>query len=94
MEYDLILGNKLTSSISHPLIFLPLAGQLLLLFTALQPQPNTRLVWISIALLGILVVMVLLSGILSGNPRIIVSTTPFLAAVFFFFFTTRKQGGS
>lgn len=91
MEYDLILGNKLTSSIMHPLIFLPLAGQLLLLFTAFQKKPNTRLVLAGIVFVGILVILILLSGILSGNPKIIASTIPFLTASIWFTLSTRKK---
>jgi len=90
-EYDLIVNNKLSDSISHPLVFLPLSGQLILLITLFQPTPNNRLVWASILLLGTLVMMIFLAGILSMNVKIVASTIPFLAAVFLFFLATRKK---
>ena len=92
MEYDLIFGNKLSSSITHPLIFLPLAGELLLLYVLFQKQPNKKLVRTGILLLGTLVGIVLLVGILAGNPKIIVSTLPFLTAAVMYFLASRKQG--
>ncbi len=90
MEYELIANNKLSDSIRHPLLFLPLAGQLILLFTLFQRTPNRKLVWVSIFLLGTLVVMILLAGILSLHVTIVLSTMPFLVASTLFFLATRK----
>jgi hypothetical protein len=92
MEYDLIANHKLSDSIRHPLVLLPMAGQLILLFTLFQRTPNRKLVWVSMLLLGTLVMMILLAGTVSLNVKIILSTMPFLMASTLFILATRKKG--
>jgi hypothetical protein len=66
------------NSIIHPLIILPIGGQILLLLTLFQKKPNKIMTYISIAMLGCLLYLMLFIGIFSFNYKIIISTLPFL----------------
>lgn len=66
------------NSIIHPLIILPIVGQILLLLTLFQKKPNRIMTYISIAMLGCLLYLMLFIGIFSFNYKIIISTLPFL----------------
>lgn len=66
-----------TNSVIHPLILLPISGQLLLLFTLIQKKTNRMLSFIGIAALGCLLYFMLFVGIISLNYKIIISTLPF-----------------
>jgi len=81
-EYQVLFrqGDK-TDSFAHPLVLLPFVGQLLLLWALFQQKPNRRLAIIALCAMGVLVAMLLLVGILARNPKIVLSTLPFLTAV-------------
>ena len=66
------------NSIIHPLIILPIGGQILLLLTLFQKKSNKIMTYISIAMLGCLLYLMLFIGIFSFNYKIIISTLPFL----------------
>lgn len=66
-------------SVIHPFIFFPIIGQLILLYTLFQKEPNKILTFISIGSLGILLSFMFLIGILSQNIKILISTIPFLS---------------
>jgi len=66
------------SGVLHPLILLPLAGQLLLLFSLFQGTPGRLITFSGLGLLGLLPLFILLAGALSLNYRIVLSTVPFL----------------
>ncbi|PLX12442.1 MAG: hypothetical protein C0598_06010 [Marinilabiliales bacterium] len=72
-----------TSSIVHPLILIPLAGQILLIISLFQKEPSKLLTIIAISSIGILLLFMLLVGILAANFKIIISTLPFLILSFF-----------
>ena len=65
-------------SVIHPFILLPLAGQLMLLFTLFQQQPSKELTLLAIAALGSLLLLIFFIGIISVNWKIIFSIIPFL----------------
>jgi len=65
-------------SVLHPLIVLPLAGQILLLAAMLTRRSGRGLALGALAGLGILYAVLLLVGLMSHNLRIILSTLPFL----------------
>ena len=65
-------------SVIHPLILMPLAGQILLLITLFQKTPNKILTYIAIGCLGLLLGFMLFIGIIDLNIKIITSTIPFL----------------
>ncbi len=72
-----------TTSIIHPLIIIPLAGQILLIISLFQKEPGRWLSFIGIGSIGILLLFILLAGILSMNVKIILSSLPFLVISFF-----------
>jgi hypothetical protein len=78
-EFDFF--RKLISdptSVLHPLTMLPLAGQIVLIYTLFQKKPNKWLIYLSILAIGLLYVMILLSGILGIRFRVVISTIPFI----------------
>jgi hypothetical protein len=80
MEYSIFMQNKNPlDAFSHPFVFIPLIGQLILLSALFREFPERRLTISGIVFLGVLVAMILFVGILSGNWKIILSTIPFIA---------------
>ena len=79
MEYEVLvnLSSKLTA-FTHPLIVIPFIGQLLLIVTLFQKEPNKKLTFIGLGCLSLIIFMFLLVGMLSTNFKIIESTLPFL----------------
>lgn len=80
------------SSVFHPLILLPILGQLLLLFTLFQKKPSKILTYISIGFLGILLLLMFVIGIMGLNYRILLSTLPFLIISFLAIRHYKKMG--
>jgi hypothetical protein len=78
------------ASVLHPLTVLPFLGQLLLLITLFQKQPNKILTLIGIAFIGMLLGLLFLIGIMSLNLRILFSTLPFLILAVLTFTAVRK----
>lgn len=92
MEYLLFFKSANASeNFTHPLVLLPFIGQVLILFTVFQKKPNKKLALTGQILLSLIVIMVLLSGILSKNIKIISSTLPFIATTIAFYFSLRKK---
>jgi hypothetical protein len=67
-----------TNSVIHPLIIIPIGGQILLVLTLFQKKANKTMTYISIAMLGCLLYFMLFIGLMSLNYKIIISTLPFL----------------
>lgn len=67
-----------TNSVIHPLIIIPIGGQILLVLTLFQKKANKIMTYLSIAMLGCLLYLMLFIGIFSFNYKIIISTLPFL----------------
>lgn len=79
MEAELLFTAKRNlQNFAHPLILLPFIGQLLLLIPVFKTDFPLRYILVANVLLGLLVFMVLLTGILSGNIKMVVSTLPFI----------------
>ncbi len=78
-EYEL-LSKVITDpqSIAHPFIVLPLLGQLLLVITLFQKNPNKILTYIGLGGLAVLLFFMFLIGLMSFNIKILLSTIPFL----------------
>jgi hypothetical protein len=76
-----VLLKLFTDPIStlHPLIILPLTGQIILVLTLFQKTPNKILAYISIGSLGILLSFMFVIGLMSINLKIMFSTIPFIA---------------
>lgn len=75
-----ILTKLFTDPISviHPLTLLPLLGQLVLLVTLFQKQPSKILTLIGLGAIALLLLLMFVVGLISLNPKIIASTTPFI----------------
>ena len=65
-------------SLLHPFAILPLLGQAALVATLFQKEAGKRLTYFGIAGLGILLAFMFVVGLISLNPRILLSTLPFL----------------
>ena len=78
-EYDIFIKLfREPGSVLHPFVLVPLLGQLFLLVTLFQKQPNRILTYLGIGCIGLLVGFMLVIGILSDNIKIAMSTMPFV----------------
>ena len=78
-EWEVI--QKLISTPSealHPFTVLPLLGQLLLLITLFQKQPNRALTIWGMAGIGILLIFISFIGMISLHYKTFLSTVPFI----------------
>lgn len=85
-QAEIDIFNKLfiePKAVIHPLIILPVLGQLFLLVTLFQKKPRKMLTGIGMGFLGILLIIMFLIGIISLNFKIILSTLPFMIAAGF-----------
>ncbi|WP_312901262.1 hypothetical protein, partial [Chryseobacterium taichungense] len=83
-EWEIIL--KIFSdpiSVAHPFVLIPLVGQVSLVLTLFQKNCSKILTILGISLIGILFLFLLIIGILSINPKIIVFSLPFLIVGFY-----------
>lgn len=88
VEYEIFRKGFNSDSILYPLVFLPMAGQLLLILSTIKP--SKRFAFMGVSMIGVLVLMILLVGVLSLNIKIILSTIPFVTiAVLFSIFSKR-----
>lgn len=82
-EAEWIVVTKLLSdpvAVLHPMTLVPMTGQLLLVVTLFQAEPNRRLTYVGIACLGMLLGLMLVVGLL-GDRQVALSTLPFWALV-------------
>lgn len=79
-------------SVLHPLTVLPMVGQLLLVITLFQKDPNKRLTYIAIGGLGLLLGFMFIIGWMSLNYKVIGSAVPFLV-VAVWTIANRNHGG-
>ena len=70
-------------SVLHPLILMPLLGQILLAITIFQKKPSRILVYIGMGSLSILLGLMCIIGIISFNLKILCSTLPFQVLTLF-----------
>lgn len=82
-EYQILAGPWETGNFQHPLVLLPMLGQVLLLITVLQKTPGKWITLIGLGCISLLLIMVLLAGTLTLNVRMLASVLPFfITAVF------------
>lgn len=62
----------------HPVIGMPLTGQLLLLITLFQSRPNRVMSWLGFGLLSPLLFFVLIISIAAGELEMMLSVLPYL----------------
>ena len=65
-------------SVAHPLILLPLFGQILLLASLWPRVPRKWLTYVGIACLGLLLGLICFIGVITVNLKIFASTLPFI----------------
>ena len=93
-EAEIEILSKLfinTKSVIHPFIILPIISQFLLLFTLFQETAKTKLTYISIFGLGLLLGFMLFVGLVSLNYKIVISTIPFVLLSILTILHHRKQ---
>lgn len=79
---EAVIISKLIQSpadVVHPFTMLPLLGQILLIITLFQSKPGKKLTYTAIAFIGVLMIFILFTGIISMNLKVAVSVIPFLA---------------
>lgn len=87
-----ILSDVLSEpgNLLHPFIILPLIGQILLLISIFQKQPNRFLLYFGIIGLGLLFAMILFIGLRNMNVKIILSALPFFGFSIWILFHLRS----
>jgi len=78
-------------SVLHPLILLPLVGQVLLLWNLFQKNVKTHLMLIGTGAIASLYGILFVIGILNLNMKILLSSLPFLFFASFGMYTLWKQ---
>jgi hypothetical protein len=71
-------AKRLESNFTHPLIVLPLIGQIIFLSGTFKKTLKNQWFVAALILTGLLFVMILLAGVLSMNLKIIISCLPYL----------------
>lgn len=92
LEAELL--RKMFSSpkeVVHPFVILPFIGQIILLSSLLAKKTPKWFVVTGILCLGILLLMVLLTGILSGNMKVILCALPYCFFSILFFLRKEKK---
>jgi hypothetical protein len=79
MEYGLLFGDQQKAeNFAHPMIMMPLAGQLILIYTLFQKTPSRFLSIVGLACLSVLMLLLTFIAIADTNWRIGLSVLPFL----------------
>ncbi len=84
MEWEVI--TKMLADVSavfHPLIILPMLGQILLLITLFQKEPGRLLTYLGTGMLCVILAFIFLIGLLNLNIKVMVSFIPFILIVTF-----------
>ena len=66
---------------AHPLVILPLLGQIILVFSLFRKKTSLWLIYLGAGFLALLLAIVLLSGVLGGHFLTALSTLPFFAVL-------------
>ncbi len=66
---------------THPIVLLPLMGQILLLVSLFSRRPNRRVVMTGLVGIGLLFALIALAGLLSMNWKVLLSTVPYFLSV-------------
>lgn len=82
------------ASVLHPLILIPLAGQILLVVAILQRKPGKWWIYGGTGSIGILFLTILIAGLAGMNIKIIGSVLPFLVLAVWTIIWMRKSRNS
>ncbi len=78
-------------SVIHPFTLIPLLGQVLLLITIFQKEPNKWLTYIGIGSLSLLLLLMAFIGAIGLNLKILLSTVPFFVTAVLAIMAARKK---
>lgn len=79
IESDLFFNAKEKAiAFAHPVILIPMIGQILLLITLFSKTFPVKLTVAGLLLIGLLVLLIFIIGIMAANFRIAISTLPFI----------------
>ncbi|MDI9257338.1 hypothetical protein [Flavobacterium sedimenticola] len=91
IEFDLLRKiNQSPEAFLHPFILIPLLGQLILVFSLLIAKPKMSWVFIASTAIALLFLMLLLVGVLSWNPKMMLFTLPFLGCYSYLLLQRKK----
>jgi hypothetical protein len=91
-EADIFMKAKANPiELLHPFVLIPLMGQLIMLYTLFQNIPTRALSLTGLACLSTVMLFLLFIGIITGNVRIIASTTPFLVIGILILMSNRRR---
>lgn len=80
IEYEaFIKARENFMSLLHPLILIPLLGQILVIIILFQRNPSKIAILISLSCLSILVLLIFIVGCIGLNYKIVLSTIPCIA---------------
>lgn len=91
---DVFKPAQLHDNLMHPLILLPLSGMVLFVAAMFSAKRSRLFTNIGIAACGILVLIVLLIGVMSGNVKTIVFSLPFVLIGGSYFYFNRGKAES
>lgn len=82
MEWEVItkMLDDVTAGL-HPLILLPMAGQILLLISLFQKEPGRLLTYLGTGMLCLILAFIFLIGLLNLDIKVIASFIPFIVMV-------------
>ncbi|MGE5357238.1 MAG: hypothetical protein ACM3PT_13480 [Deltaproteobacteria bacterium] len=84
IQYELLFGPAWNiKNFLHPAVLLPLAGELILIYTLVQKIPGRILTLIGSAFLSVIMIIILVVGIASANIKVASSSIPFFITLFF-----------
>ncbi len=84
IEAELFLKSRdHAEGFTHPLILVPLLGQLIILYTLFQKRPSRILSLIGLTCLSIFLLFLFFIGLMTNNFKIIISTLPFIITSIF-----------
>lgn len=79
------------ADVLHPLILLPLAGQLMLIASIFTKTPRRWLTFSGLACLGLLPLFVFVIGLISLHYKIVLCSLPFMACAVHTILINRRQ---
>jgi hypothetical protein len=92
MEWQIIFETKnFVDTFSHPLVLLPMMGQLFIFIAAIHPDRMRFLAITGHIMLSLLIFMIFLAGLLQFNLKIISSALPFIVCSYLFYSTYQKK---
>jgi hypothetical protein len=84
-------AKGLKSNFTHPLIILPLIGEIIFILGTFNSRMQNKWLIAALVLTGLLYIMILLAGVLSKNPKMILSAAPYILFAIGLVIAIRKE---